>query len=111
MAEPLPEGVIVRNSTTTPQDNGDYEGDLRTAIEEVDAGRNKEAVPEVFLAPYFRDHFTLPTPSSTVRFRSAHSAARVFENRASQFIMEETYEPAADKRVIRVKHVRITTKR
>jgi hypothetical protein len=57
-------------------------------------------VPELFFQKYFTDHFTLPTPSATVRFRSADTAARVFENKAMQFILEERYCPANGKRRI-----------
>jgi hypothetical protein len=74
--------------------------DMRAAPEE----------PELFLQKYFTDHFTLPTPSSTVRFRSANTAARVFENKATQFILEETYDPENGKRRIQVKRLKNSTR-
>jgi hypothetical protein len=43
----------------------------------------------LYLEECCRDHFTLNTPSSLVRFRPA-AAARVFENGTQQFILEET---------------------
>jgi hypothetical protein len=38
---------------------------------------------ELHLPKYYTDHFTLPAPSSTVRFWSKHSAARVFKNKTT----------------------------
>jgi hypothetical protein len=74
--------------------------DVRAAPEEV----------QLFLQEYFTDHFSLPTPSSTVRFRSANTAARVFENKATQFILEETYDPENGKRRIQVKRLKDSTR-
>jgi hypothetical protein len=65
---------------------------------------------ELYLQKYFRDHFTLPAPSTTVRFRSANTAARVFENKGTQFILEETYDPINDVRKIQVKRLKNGTK-
>ena len=61
--------------------------------------------PELLLQEYFRDHFTLSTPSSLVRFRSANVAARVFENRTSQFILEEKFDQNSGRRRIYVKQL------
>ena len=61
--------------------------------------------PELLLEEYFRDHFTLSTPSSLVRFRSANVAARVFENRTSQFILEENFDAVSQRRRIYVKRL------
>jgi hypothetical protein len=65
---------------------------------------------EMYTQKYFRDHFTLPTPSSTIRFRSANSAVRVFENKTSQFILEETYIPEDKQRKIQVKRLQASTR-
>jgi hypothetical protein len=65
---------------------------------------------EMYIEKYFRDHFTLPTPSSTIRFRSANSAVRVFENETSQFVLEETYNPEDKQRKIQVKRLQASTR-
>eukprot|EP00538_Stauroneis_constricta_P012648 CAMPEP_0119546226 /NCGR_PEP_ID=MMETSP1352-20130426/734_1 /TAXON_ID=265584 /ORGANISM="Stauroneis constricta, Strain CCMP1120" /LENGTH=1119 /DNA_ID=CAMNT_0007590905 /DNA_START=217 /DNA_END=3576 /DNA_ORIENTATION=- len=62
------------------------------------------------VAKNFVDHFTLPVPSSTVRFRSRNAAARVFENKSNQFILEENYDPVHGKRTITVKRMVATTR-
>jgi hypothetical protein len=64
---------------------------------------------EMYIQKYFRDHFTLPTPSSTIRFRSANSAVRVFENQTTQFVLEETYNPEDKQRKIQVKRLTAST--
>jgi hypothetical protein len=61
---------------------------------------------ELVLTTFFSDQFTLPAPSNTVRFRSGNTAAQVFENGTSQFILEETLEP----RKIHVKQLNDATK-
>jgi hypothetical protein len=65
---------------------------------------------EMYIQKYFSDHFTLPTPSSTIRFRSANSAVRVFENKTSQFVLEETYNPEDRQRKIQVKRLQASTR-
>jgi hypothetical protein len=54
---------------------------------------------------HYKDHFTLPAPSSTVRFRSKRNAARIFENKASQLVLEETFDPETELSEITVKHM------
>jgi hypothetical protein len=51
------------------------------------------------------DHFTLPTSSNLVRFRSKQNAARVFDEGAFQTVMEEHYDPASDSSTITVKRM------
>ena len=38
----------------------------------------------------YEDHFSLPIRSSTIRFRSSNIAHRVYENKHSQFVLEQT---------------------
>ena len=65
---------------------------------------------QLHVTKLFHDHFTLAAPSSTVRFRSKNDAARVFENKTTQFVLEETYDPATHKHEINVKRMKTTTK-
>jgi hypothetical protein len=44
------------------------------------------------ILPSLIDHFTLPTASSTVRLRSKRNAARVYEAKGVQMVMEEHYD-------------------
>ncbi len=74
-------------------------------MQDRDTGNETVEHPELYLEEYFRDHFTLSTPSSLVRFRSTNTAARVFENRTSQFIMEERIDPLSLRRRIYVKQL------
>jgi len=92
-----------------PQDRGlpvEYGVEMKDVLEQivVEQDPKKDSV-ELFLEHYFRDHYTLSTPSSLVRFRSAHTAARVFENKSSQFILEEQIDPETLRRRISVKHL------
>lgn len=64
-----------------------------------------EAELELCLEHYFRDHFTLSTPSTLVRFRPARTASRVFEDKTSQFILEESIEEVTLRRRIQVKQL------
>jgi hypothetical protein len=82
----------------------------RTGSEVVSADSPDEDMFELHLPKHYTDHFTLPAPSSTVRFRSKYSAARVFENKTTQFVLEETYDPVTTKRKINVKRMKDTTK-
>jgi hypothetical protein len=82
----------------------------RTGSEVVSDDSPDEDMFELHLPKYYTDHFTLPAPSSTVRFRSKHSAARVFENKTTQFVLEETYDPVTTKRKINVKRMKDSTK-
>lgn len=42
---------------------------------------------------HFRDHFSLPAPSNTVRFRHSRGGARVIKGGTSQYILEEIVNP------------------
>ena len=53
----------------------------------------------------YRDHFSLLTPTSTVRFQDSHSAARVICNQGSQLILEEIYDSTQKKRHISIKRI------
>jgi hypothetical protein len=64
---------------------------------------------DLHLARFYKDHFTLAVPSSTVRFRSKQNCARVFENKSSQFVLEETYDPETKKREITAKQMNDAT--
>jgi hypothetical protein len=61
---------------------------------------------ELYLAKYIKDHFTLPAPSNVVRYRNK----RVFENKSTQIILEETYDPHTKAREITVKRLKDSTK-
>jgi hypothetical protein len=41
----------------------------------------------------FKDHFTLQLPSSVIRYRNLHSAARILEAPDAQFVLEDLYDP------------------
>jgi hypothetical protein len=56
-----------------------------------------------------KDHFTLATPSSTIRFRNRNNAARVYENKQTQMVMEETYNPETDQSEITVRRLNDST--
>jgi hypothetical protein len=43
-----------------------------------------------FSVTRYEDHFSLPVRSSTIRFRSSNIAHRVYENKHSQFVLEQT---------------------
>lgn len=60
---------------------------------------------------HFHDHFTMLIPSSTVRYRDGHSAARVIESVDCQFVLEETMETTENKnkRVISIRRIPITS--
>ena len=54
----------------------------------------------------FKDHFTLPIPSSTVRYRDhKHSAARILEGVNSQFVLEETYNQETQKHLLEIRKI------
>ena len=57
----------------------------------------------------FKDHFTLQIPSSTIRYREKHSAARVIEGSDSQFVLEETYDPDTKKHSIEIRKIHNTS--
>ena len=74
-------------------------------IEDVATETNGPESPELYLEEYFRDHFTLSTPSTLVRFRSNYTAARVFQQKSTQFILEETIDETSHRRRIYVKQL------
>ncbi len=51
------------------------------------------------------DHFTLPVASNLIRFRSRKNAARVYETKNVQIVLEETYDEETDTRKISVKRL------
>lgn len=53
----------------------------------------------------FSDHFTLPLPSSVVRYREKHSAALIVEGNTSQFILEETLDSNSKQRRIEIRRL------
>jgi hypothetical protein len=57
----------------------------------------------------FHDHFTLQIPSSVIRYRDGHSAARVLESNDAQFVLEETYDEAEDKRSVSIRRIHDTS--
>jgi len=57
----------------------------------------------------FHDHFTLSLPSSTVRYREAHSAARIIESSETQFILEEIYDAENNKHNVSIRRIHDTS--
>lgn len=108
---PSPESATERTvsfDNPTSHHPGDDPNDKGNDVEEDSANTKEEntsSAPELYLEHYFRDHFTLSTPSSLVRFRSANTAARVFENKTSQFILEEQIDEVSLQRRIHVKQL------
>ena len=97
----------------------DDEEDDEEVDEEVDEGGNiqnrglmpipvlpKKHQPQLL---HMKDHFTLPTPSSTVRFRNRNNAARVYENKQTQMVMEEIYNPETEQSEITVRRLNYST--
>jgi hypothetical protein len=52
-----------------------------------------------FSVTRYEDHFSLPVQSSTIRFRSSDIAHRVYENKHSQFVLEQTSEKIVVKKM------------
>lgn len=52
----------------------------------------------------FVDHFTLPMPTNTIRYREKHSAARVIASTDVQFVLEETADDGKHNITIRRIH-------
>jgi hypothetical protein len=52
-----------------------------------------------------KDHFTLPAPSNLVRFRSRKNAARVYDSKGVQMILEEAYNKETETSTISVKRL------
>jgi hypothetical protein len=61
------------------------------------------------IVSFFKDHFTLQIPSSTIRYRESHSGARVLEGTNSQFVLEETYNTTTKKHTIEVRKIHNTS--
>lgn len=61
-----------------------------------------DRIPEI---AHFHDHFTLLIPTSTVRYREGHSAARIIESADCQFILEETYDADKDKHAVSIRRI------
>mmetsp|Transcript_16499 Transcript_16499/g.46088 ORF Transcript_16499/g.46088 Transcript_16499/m.46088 type:complete len:996 (+) Transcript_16499:244-3231(+) len=102
---------------TTDQEQPFDEGDMNNnAVEIVQipelntTNKNSYAYNREPILASMKDHFTLPTKSNMVRFRTRQNAARVYENKASQMIIEETYDAETDRRQLVVKSIEDTTK-
>jgi hypothetical protein len=59
--------------------------------------RKNGSIPDLkrshrFIVSRYEDHFSLPVRSSTIRFHSSNIAHRVYENKHSQFVLEQTSE-------------------
>lgn len=105
------EAVLVNCNVNEPSPSLN-KNDLTRSVERVMATRQSQAIftsmrridPEGgSSATRYRDHFTLPNPSSTVRFRSSAIATHVYESKSSQFIIED------DKGTITVKRMNTAT--
>jgi hypothetical protein len=57
----------------------------------------------------FKDHFTLPIPSSVVRYRNLHSAARILEAGDAQFVLEDLYDPDTKTRHVSIRRIHDTS--
>lgn len=57
----------------------------------------------------FKDHFTLQIPSSVVRYRNLHSAARILEASDAQFILEDLYDERDKTRHVSVRRIHDTS--
>jgi len=53
----------------------------------------------------FRDHFTLPVPSSVVRYRHSQGAARVIEGSDFQFVLEEHVDPKDKRHEVTIRRI------
>ena len=53
---------------------------------------------------HFRDHFSLHTKSTMIRFRSRTNAARVIESGLSQTVLEEEYNKETQQSEVSIKH-------
>jgi hypothetical protein len=98
-------------SLTMTSDSVDSSAPNAEVVEEGEV-RNKEKSRIPVLAKkhqpqllHMQDHFTLPTPSSTIRFRNRNNCARVYENKQTQMVMEETYNPETDQSDIIVRRL------
>lgn len=85
-----------------PQDPPEVVNDTEM---EMKMGTESNERSDMYLEEYFRDHFTLSTPSSLVRFRS-NTCVRVFDDGAMQFILEETVDVDASNNPKRRIHVK-----
>ncbi|GKZ00654.1 hypothetical protein MPSEU_001017600 [Mayamaea pseudoterrestris] len=85
-------------SLTTPE-----RGDVETAI--VPSLTESASDHEMPLIANFKDHFSLPMPSSRIRFRSTRSAARVIEQEDGQFVLEENYDSDEDEHEVSIKRI------
>jgi hypothetical protein len=104
-AEPIDEEIIVLN-----------ESDENTPTIVVAAPNDKHGLinlgPPTMTTPViagFIDHFSLPIPSSRIRFRANKSAARVIEQQDSQFVLEENYDEETDVTEISIKSIKDTS--
>lgn len=57
----------------------------------------------------FKDHFTLPIPSSVIRYRNLHSAARILEASDAQFVLEDLYDEREKSRHVSVRRIHDTS--
>ena len=81
-----------------------------TTVADVESGDGPDAADvladgELPFIASFKDHFSLPMPSSRIRFRSHRSAARVIEQEDGQFILEESYNPEDGEHDVTIKRI------
>lgn len=57
----------------------------------------------------FKDHFTLPIPSSVIRYRNLHSAARILETSDAQFVLEDLYDEDTKTRQVSIRRIHDTS--
>ena len=51
----------------------------------------------------FQDHFSLPEPSSTVRFRKTATLSRIYPSEDSQFIIQDDFDPDGKRTIFAMK--------
>lgn len=72
----------------------------------IEVNYTEDREPEI---THFKDHFTLLIPTSTIRYRDGHSAARVIEAPDSQFVLEETYNTEESRHTVSIRRIHDTS--
>jgi hypothetical protein len=94
------------NATTTTADEDASPAEsaalLLNTAPSIEVSYQVDRVPEI---TRFHDHFTLLIPSSTVRYREGHSAARIIESPDCQFVLEETYNAKKEKHSVSIRRI------
>jgi hypothetical protein len=96
-----------------PHQTTDEEFADKNPLEQADEGPlplTPEAIIDTTpIVSTFKDHFTLPIPSSVVRYRNLHSAARILEAGDAQFVLEDLYDPDTKTRHVSIRRIHDTS--